>query len=121
MTVTKIGFVGIRTPRLDEVKSIFRDCLEIPLTFESSSTVGFTLENGTKLELYGQSDEFHSFFNTGPVVGFSVTDFEESKRRMIESGVEFIGNAQRNDDVTWQHFYLPDGTVAEIIGKVNPL
>lgn len=120
MTVQGIGFVGMRTPKMNEFVSLFRDCLEIPLTHESPTKIGFTLENGLKLELYGPGDKFHSFFNTGPVVGFSVSDFENSKKRMVDIGVEFIGNVQNADGETWQHFYLPDGTVAEIIETVKP-
>jgi hypothetical protein len=36
---------------------------------------------------------------------------------MIAAGVEFIGETQNANGVSWQHFRLPDGTVAEIIGR----
>ena len=35
------------------------------------------------------------------------------------AGVDFIGDVQHADGVSWQHFHSPDGTVLEIIGPGN--
>ena len=35
---------------------------------------------------------------------------------MLAAGVDFIGDVQHADGVSWQHFHCPDGTVLEIIG-----
>jgi hypothetical protein len=76
----------------------------------------FRLGDGTVLEIYGPADDFHSFFTTGPVVGFSVGDFDATRATMLAARVEFIGVIQHADGVSWQHFRCPDGTVSEIIG-----
>jgi hypothetical protein len=82
-----------------------------PMTWSgsASSTVRF-------LELYGPANEFHAFFTTGPVVAFRVENFDVMRGAMLAAGVNFIGDVQHADGVSWQHFYCPDGTVLEISG-----
>ena len=116
MTVLKVGFVGIRTDRLDETVALFRDVLGLSVDRQTDDQVGFKLADGTVLELYSPANEFHGFFTTGPVVAFRVDNFEVARQAMLAAGVKFIGDAQHAGDVSWQHFYAPDGTVLEIIG-----
>jgi catechol 2,3-dioxygenase-like lactoylglutathione lyase family enzyme len=118
MTVTRVDFVGIRTNRLNETVSLFRDVLGVPVTRRTDHLVGFRLADGTVLELYGPADEFHAFFATGPVVAFRVEDFGGARWAMMKAGVSFIGEAQYADGVGWQHFRCPDGTILEISGPV---
>jgi len=119
MTVLKVGFVGIRSDRLDETVALFRDILGVPVTRQTDDQVGFRLADGTVLELYGPANEFHAFFTTGPVVGFRVENFDVTRRAMLAAGVNFIGDVQHADGVSWQHFHCPDGTVLKIIGPGN--
>jgi catechol 2,3-dioxygenase-like lactoylglutathione lyase family enzyme len=116
LTVVKIDFVGMRTNRFDETVALFRDVLGIPPTRQTDCVVGFRLRDETIVELYGQTDEFHSFFTTGPVVAFQVEDFDRTRQAMLKAGITFIGNVQSADRKAWQHFYAPDGTVLEISG-----
>jgi catechol 2,3-dioxygenase-like lactoylglutathione lyase family enzyme len=120
MAVRSIGFVGMRTEKLQETARLFRDVIGVPTTRESSDLVGFRLPDGTLFELYGPGDQFHAFFSTGPVVGFKVDDFDATHEAMIAAGVTFIGNLQHADGESWQHFHCPDGTIAEIIGPGKP-
>ena len=119
MTVRKVDFVGLRSGRLDETVALFRDIMGVPVTRQTDDLVGFRLADGTVLELYGPADEFHAFFTTGPVVAFRVDDFDVTRRAMLAAGVDFIGDVQHADGVSWQHFHCPDGTVLEIIGPGN--
>jgi catechol 2,3-dioxygenase-like lactoylglutathione lyase family enzyme len=116
MTVLKVDFVGIRTDRLDETVALFRDVLGVAVTRQTGDLVGFSLADGTVLELYSPANEFHGFFTTGPVVAFRVDNFDVARERMLAAGVKFIGHVQHADGVSWQHFYGPDGTVLEISG-----
>ena len=59
---------------------------------------------------------FHAFFTTGPVVAFRVEDFAIARQTMVNAGIEFIGEIQAADGVSWQHFHSPDGTILELIG-----
>jgi catechol 2,3-dioxygenase-like lactoylglutathione lyase family enzyme len=116
VAVRGIGFVGMRSSRLDDTVKLFRDVIGIPVARQSDEHFGFALGDGTVLELYGPREPFHSFFTTGPVVGFRVDDFDATRKAMVAAGVAFIGDAQHNNGESWQHFRCPDGTIAEIIG-----
>ncbi len=116
MAVEGIGFVGIRTDRLEETADLFQNVIGLPPTRRTGDVVAFTLGDGALLELFGPKEEFHAFFTTGPVVGFRVDDFDARRRAMLAAGVEFIGDVQHGDGMSWQHFRCPDGTIAEITG-----
>ncbi len=66
-----------------------------------------------------RSTNFMPFFTTGPVVAFRVANFDVTRRAMLAAGVNFIGDVQHADGVSWQHFYCPDGTVLEISGPAD--
>jgi hypothetical protein len=114
--VDSVAFVGMRSDRLAETVRLFRDIIGVPVARQTQDMTGFRLGDGTVLEIYGPADDFHSFFTTGPVVGFGVGDFDATRAAMLAAKVEFIGAIQHADGVSWQHFRCPDGTVAEIIG-----
>jgi hypothetical protein len=114
-----VDFVGLRSEQFSEMVRLFRDVIGVPLAREASSLAGFRLGDGTVLEIYGPTDEFHSFFTTGPVVGLRVGDFDAVRARMLAAGVEFIGAAQHASGMSWQHFRCPDGMVLEIIGPAR--
>lgn len=116
MTADSVAFVGLRSDRYAETVRLFRDIIGVPVTRQATDMTGFRLGDGTVLEIYGPADDFHSFFTTGPVVGFRVGDFGAARTAMLAAQVEFIGAVQHADGVSWQHFRCPDGTVAEIIG-----
>jgi len=116
VAVEGVSFVGLRSDQFSETVRLFRDVIGVPLARETSGIAGFRLGDGTVLEIYGPSDEFHSFFTTGPVVGLRVGDFDAVRALMLSAGVEFIGVAQHASGTSWQHFRCPDGTVLEIIG-----
>jgi hypothetical protein len=79
---------------------------------------GFRFPDGTEMEVWRPENGFHSFFGTGPVVGFRVDDVKAARSRMEAEGVEFIGPVQRSEGVAWSHFKGPDGNVYEIIGRL---
>ena len=56
------------------------------------------------------------FFDRGPVVGLVVDDFDRARAAMIDAGIEFIGELQREGGSAWNHYRAPDGNVYEIIG-----
>ena len=118
MTIRKVGFVGIRTSRLNETVALFRDVLKVPVARQTENLVGFKFGDGAVLELYGPEDEFHAFFATGPVVGFRVDDFDAARGAMVAAGITFLGEIQHANGEAWQHFRSPDGTILEIIGSV---
>ncbi len=120
MVIRGIGFIGIRSVKLQEMVTLFKEVIGVTVTRESDDLVGFKLSDGTVLELYGPGNQFHAFFTTGPVVGFRVDDFDVAHQAMTAAGVSFIGDVQHAGGESWQHFYCPDGTIAEIIGPATP-
>ena len=53
MTVLNVGFVGIRTDRLDETVAFFRDVLGVSVNRQTDDLVAFKLADGTVLEIIG--------------------------------------------------------------------
>ena len=86
------------------------------VTEQTDDLVGFRLADGTVLEFYGPANEFHAFFTTGRVVAFRVDNFDVRRGAMLAAGVNFMGDVQRDDGISWQHFYRPDSTDLEIVG-----
>jgi catechol 2,3-dioxygenase-like lactoylglutathione lyase family enzyme len=84
---------------------------------EEHDVVGLRFPDNTEMEVWRPSDEFHSFFGTGPVVGFRVDDAEEARASMEAAGVEFLTPVQRSEGATWSHFRDPDGNVYEIYAR----
>ena len=91
MTVNSVAFVGLRSDRFAETVHLFRDIIGVPVARQTADMTRFRLGDGTVLEIYGPADDFHSFFTTGPVVGFSVGDFDATRAAMLAAKVEFIG------------------------------
>jgi catechol 2,3-dioxygenase-like lactoylglutathione lyase family enzyme len=120
MSVQGIGFVGLRTGDFEATVRLFRDVIGLFPARETTDLAGFRLADGTLLEIYGPADAFHAFFRTGPVVGFRVQSFDATRARLLADGITFIGESQHADGISWQHFRLPDGTIAEIIGPGQP-
>ena len=71
---------------------------------------------GTPIHVYAETDADHAFFDSGPVVGLVVEDFDATRAAMVAAGIAFIGEPQRDGGSAWNHFRGPDGNVYEIIG-----
>jgi catechol 2,3-dioxygenase-like lactoylglutathione lyase family enzyme len=115
MKVTGIAFIGIRTDRFEQMRHFLGDVMGMEIIRDESDTAGFGFD-GTSVELYSSADEFHTFFGSGPVVGFRVDDFDEAHDELTGAGIEFIGELQHQDGVSWHHFRGPDGNTYEIVG-----
>src|SRR3712207_948706 len=77
---------------------------------EEHDVVGLRFPDDTEMEVWRPEDDFHSFFTTGPVVGFRVDDPEQACARMEAAGIEFIGPVQHSEGAKWAHFRGPEGT-----------
>ena len=113
-----IGFVGLRTDRRDQTVALF-EALGFPVAEAKPGQTGIDL-GGCWLEVYDREEPHHSFFDTGPVVGFRVPDFDSAEATLAQRGCDFLTEPQHEDGSSWRHFRLPDGTVAEIIGPGHP-
>lgn len=112
--VKGLGWLGIRTSYFEQTVALFRDVMNLEVIREEHDVVGLRFSDGTEMEVWRPSDDFHSFFTTGPVVGFRVADAEQARARMEAADIEFIGPVQHSEDATWTHFRGPDGNIYEI-------
>ncbi len=117
MRVEGLGWLGIRTERFEETTRFFREVMGLEEIRRERDVVGFVFPDGAEMEVWCPENEFHSFFGAGPVVGFRVDDVAESRARMEEGGVEFLGPVHRSEGAAWSHFRVQDGNVYEIIGR----
>lgn len=116
--VESLGFLGVRTEMFDETVAFYRDVLRMTPILEEPGAAWFRAADGTQVHVYGPTDNDHDFFDSGPVVGLVVDDFDATRRAMIEAGIEFIGEPQRDGGSAWNHYRGPDGNVYEIIGPI---
>ena len=116
MNVTGIVWMGVRTAAFVELRRLFGSVLRIPTTHEADGVAWFELTDGAEIQIYDDTDEDHTFFGSGPVVGFMVDDFPEALRELTAAGVELIGSGDADERLRWQHFRGPDGNVYEILG-----
>jgi catechol 2,3-dioxygenase-like lactoylglutathione lyase family enzyme len=118
--VHSVGFVGVRTQAFDQMVTLYRDVLGLDPVLVRRDAAWFRASDGAQIHVYGPSDRDHAFFDSGPVVGLLVDDFDATRTRMIESGCVFIGEPQRDGGAVWNHYRAPDGNVYEIICREEP-
>ena len=118
MKVKGLAWAGIRTAKYEAMVRLFREGLGLELAHEDHEFAGLMLPNGDKVEVFGLSDEEHTHFDSGPVVGFLVDDVVAARAQLEALGmVAFIGPVQSWPGGTaWQHFRAPDGNVYELVG-----
>ena len=119
MQVKGLIWLGLRTTQFEEMVKFFRDVMGMQPIRDEPEIAGFQLTNGTQVELYRPEEAFHAFFITGPVVAFWVDDVEAARATMEAAGIEFIDPIQRAGKTNWNHFRAPDGTVFEILSRVD--
>lgn len=119
MRVKGLVWLGLRTPNFAETVKLFKDVMGMEMVRDEAEIAGFKLANTTGVEVYRPEEEFHAFFNSGPVVAFLVDDVDEARAEMEAAGTEFIGPIQRAGNTSWNHFRAPDGTVFEILSNMN--
>ena len=111
--------MGIRTAHFEQTVALFRDVMNLEVIREEHDVVGLRCPDDTEMEVWRPEDDFHSFFTTGPVVGFRVADVERAHARMEAAGIQFIGPVQHPGGARWAHFRGPDENVYEIISQAD--
>jgi predicted enzyme related to lactoylglutathione lyase len=111
-----LRWLGTRTDRYDEMKTFYRDVMDLELDHEEPDFAAFKLPDGSTIEVFGPSDRDHNHFDTGPVGGFEVQDIDAARARLEAGGAEFIGPVHRWEPTkeAWSHFRAPDGNVYEL-------
>ena len=117
MSLHRLGWLGVRTERFDEMVALFEDAFELVPFQADDASARYRLDDGTELHLYSPADTDHEFFGSAPVVGFVVDDAARLRRRMEDAGVEFLTPLETVGGSSWCHFRAPDGNVYEIISR----
>jgi catechol 2,3-dioxygenase-like lactoylglutathione lyase family enzyme len=117
MKLERLGWLGVRTELFAETVALYRDVMGLEPYAEDGQSVRFRLDDGTEIHVYSPADEFHEFFGAAPVVGFLVDDVERARAEMEAAGIRFVGEIQRSENESWNHFTGPDGNVYEIISR----
>jgi len=117
MTVTRLGWMGVRTRHFDQMNTFYRDVLNLDVLSTDDKSGRLKLRDGTEVHVYGELDRDHDFFKDSPVVALEVDDFAAARARLLGAGIKFVyEEPQRASGKVWQHFVAPDGNVYEIIG-----
>ena len=114
--VQSLGFLGVRTEAFDEMVALYRDILQMTPILVEPGAAWFRAADGAQVHVYGPTNDDHDFFDAGPVVGLVVEDFDATRQAMIDAGIAFIGEPQRDAGSAWNHYRAPDGNVYEIMG-----
>lgn len=117
--VQSLGFLGVRTDAFDETVALYRDVLGMTPIVAGSDAAWFRAADGSQVHVYGPANDDHDFFGTAPVVGLIVDDFVATRQAMVEAGIRFIGEPQRDGGSAWNHYRGPDGNVYEIMGRIR--
>jgi catechol 2,3-dioxygenase-like lactoylglutathione lyase family enzyme len=115
--IESVRFVGLRTRAFAEMTALYRDALRLATEHEGPGAAWFRTADGTSIHVYDADDTDHHFFGSGPVVGFLVEDFASARVALEATGVEFIGEPQRDGGAVWNHYRAPDGNVYELMGR----
>jgi len=113
--IRSLVWMGVRTDNFAATVAFYRDVMGLQLLRDEPDCAWFVLVNGVELHVYGPSDQDHDFFGPGPVVGFEVDDFWQTRALMLAAGTEFIGPVQETETRVWNHFRGPDGNIYEIM------
>ena len=111
-----LSWLGTRTERFSELTAFYREAMGLEVDHEEEDFAIFKLPDGSKVEVFGPSDQDHVHFDTGPVVGFEVDDIDAAREHLQARGAEFIEPIQRWEPTgdAWSHFRAPDGNVYEL-------
>jgi predicted enzyme related to lactoylglutathione lyase len=116
MDINGLVWAGVRTESFDETVGFFRDVVGLEIDEQQEGFVSFKLAGGEKFEVFGPQDRDHSFFVTGPVVGFGVDDVDAARSELESAGTEFLAPTKNEGGYKWAHFRGPDGNVYEVAG-----
>jgi catechol 2,3-dioxygenase-like lactoylglutathione lyase family enzyme len=109
--VQSLGFLGVRTDAFDETVALYRDVFGMTPILIEQDAARFRAADGSQVHVYGPMNDDHDFFGSAPVVGLVVDDFDATRQAMVEAGIAFIGEPQRDDGSAWNHYRGPDGNL----------
>jgi predicted enzyme related to lactoylglutathione lyase len=115
MKVLGLVWMGTRTDHFEETTEFFEKTMGLTLGLSYDGFREYTLPNADVVEVFASDAPHNVHFTRGPVVGFLVTDITMAAAELVRSGIELIGEIQRQGGYSWLHFHGPDTNVYEIV------
>ena len=128
MRVLRLGYVGVRTPYVEETTAFFRDVLGLEAVGESE-TVTFSLlptHRRDLVEVYSPDHDDERMIPSGVdfMIAFVVDDLEQALAEVRAAGVELVGEVvwaaeafetPAYEGFGWFFVRAPDGRVYVIV------
>jgi len=111
MEITGLGWTGTRTERAEELAQFYENMLGLRKVQSEPGFWVFELPDGHHVEVFATGYASKEHMETGPVIGFAVTDLPRAVTELRQAGVELLGEP----GPSWQHFRGPDGNVYELV------
>jgi catechol 2,3-dioxygenase-like lactoylglutathione lyase family enzyme len=111
MQITGLGWCGTRTERAEDLARFYETVLGLLLVDTAPDFWVYELPDGRHVEVFGPGYPGKDHFDTGPVLGFAVSDLAAAVAEMRAAGVELLGEP----GPSWQHYRGPDGNVYELV------
>ncbi len=89
MRVTGIVWMGVRSAAQPEMHRLFADVMGLTVVRETAGVSWLALPGGEEIQLYDDTDQDHTFFPEGPVIGFpwrTTTPHTPSSARRVSNG-----------------------------------
>ncbi len=118
--VQGVSWIGVRAEEVTALSGFFEDVLGLRLALKKNDFHVFDAPNGDRVEVFGPRgpQPGYQFQTNSVMVGFSVSDLDTSRARLVAAGVELLGDPERRS--SWQHFRGPDGLVYELNERKRP-
>ncbi len=120
MKVLRFCWLGIRSQQYDAMVGLLRDVMGLRVEFEEATTIELSLPSGDRVQVFGPGDRYFEFFGehaTGPVALFEVDEIRSARAELAASGVDVIGEIERDSEWEWLHFRGPDGNLYELASR----
>jgi catechol 2,3-dioxygenase-like lactoylglutathione lyase family enzyme len=111
MEIVGLGWTGTRTERAEELAQFYENVLGLRRVQSEPGFWVFELPDGHHVEVFATGYASKEHMETGPVIGFAVTDLPRAVAELRQAGVELLGEP----GPSWQHFRGPDGNVYELV------
>jgi catechol 2,3-dioxygenase-like lactoylglutathione lyase family enzyme len=109
-------WIGTRTDAFTATAEFFGSKLGLPVGRRRPHFVRFDLADWGSIEVFDAASDEYPHFTHGPVLGFAVTNLEESARALERQGYPLLlPPGGERGGYRWQHFQGPDDCVFEIV------
>lgn len=121
MRIKGIIWVGSATDSRAATAEFFSSQLGMQVIVDVPGFTQLAVENGDRLELFGQNSREHELLDSGPVAGLWVDDIELAHHELSEARVDGLTDLERGPDGhRWFYFRAPDGNFYELCEHPRP-